>query len=141
MKHFHKLFAVILVLCMVMSLWACGGAEGGSEDNSKDTSNVQQSTEATTTAPVEDDNKIVYKIIVKDAEGNGIASAMVQMCDEELCYAPTLTDANGVAEFNMVEGEYKAAMTSTPEGYVDIAGEYFYFEDGKTEVTITLEAK
>ena len=49
------------------------------------------------------------------------------------------TDANGVAEYKMAEGEYKAAVTIMPAGYQDVTGEYFYFEGDATEVTITLK--
>lgn len=63
---------------------------------------------------------------------------MVQLC-KDAC-VPALTDANGVAKFNLPEDDYKVSFTMMPAGYtyVDDVQE-FHFEAGSTEMTITIK--
>lgn len=133
MKNVKNILALLLVLCMAMSLVACGGG--------------QEQPEETTTAPVEstaepvenvDDGKAEYKVTVLDESGNPVANAMVQIC-KDACL-PGMTNAEGVATFNVAEDEgYKVSFMTMPEGYTADAEE-FYFEAGATEMTITLKA-
>lgn len=137
MKKFKTMFATILMTCIVMSLCACGNTGAGdSEQNSNNSGSELESTadSGSENAGVsEDDGKVVYTIKVVDANGNPVASTLVQLCDDGACYAPVMTDANGVAEFRMVEGEYKAAISGIEE--------YYYFEGDSKEVTITVAAQ
>ena len=132
MKITKNLVALLLVLCMALSLCACGG------------DNAVEATEAATEAPVVvetepaveeteaiDDGKVVYTITVQDEAGNPIANAMVQMC-LETCI-PGMTNENGAAQ-----ADYKVSFLTIPEGLA--AEEYYYFENGSTEMTITLKA-
>ena len=143
MKNFKKIFATILMVCMMLSICACGN--GNTEDTGSENNNPGSEVETTvetgkeSESTNEDNGKIVYTIKLVDESGNPIADTFVQLCDEKSCFAPVKTVANGVAEYKMEEGEYKAAVTIMPTGYEDVTGEYFYFEGDATEVTITLK--
>ena len=138
MKNFRKIFAALLMVCMMICICACGndGATNQGSENNKPGSEV----ESTLGSDKESEKESVDEYIVKvvDADGTPIANVYVQLCDDGSCYLPVATDASGVATFRMDEGTYKAAVSVTPEGYVDVAGEYFYFDGDSTEVTITL---
>ena len=78
---------------------------------------------------------VTYVIKVVDDLGSPVPNVMVQLCKDS-CY-PAVTDADGVAQFSVTRDTYKASVTAVPEGYQADALE-FYFEDGATELTITL---
>lgn len=123
----RNILAAVLVLCMALSLMACGNTE------------PQETTQATTeaTKPV-DDGKVAYKVTVVDNAGNPMEGVWVQIClmaDEGSCL-PGTTDANGVKEFLTNEAEYKVSFINPPEGYT--VEEAYYFEAGSHEMTITL---
>ncbi len=145
MKQFKKIFAIVLMLCMVMSLCACGGGTEDSEKNSDsntENSQVAGSQNPSSETESQDDDKIEYTVKVVDESGNPIAGALVQMCSDT-CF-PMSTDANGVATFNLPEAEYKVSFlnTETPAtGYTYVGEETnFYFDGDATELTITLKA-
>lgn len=132
MKNIKNILALILVLCMSLSLVACGGN--------------QEQPEQTTAAPVEtteateaiDDGKAEYKVTVVDEGGNPVANAMVQICKDSCL--PGMTNAEGVATFNVAQEDgYKVSFMTMPAGY-EAEAEEFYFEAGATEITITLKA-
>ena len=131
-----KCFAILaLVLCLALSLCACGNAAGNTETTAETTADTTAATqEATETV---DDGKVTYTVKVVDEGGNPVAGAMVQLC-KETCL-PGLTNAEGVAQFDVVEDEYKVSFMVMPEGYQADA-EAFYFDDGSYEMTITLKA-
>lgn len=143
MKNFRKIFAALLMVCMMICICACGndGATNQGSENNKPGSEVESTLGSDKENEKEsvDDGKIEYIVKVVDADGTPIANVYVQLCDDGSCYLPVATDASGVATFRMDEGTYKAAVSVTPEGYVDVAGEYFYFDGDSTEVTITLQ--
>ncbi len=137
-----------LILCAAMilavgCLFACTKKENpdnkSDSGNTNDTSSEKKDTEEKTT-PNKTDNKVKYTIKVVDEAGNAIAGAMVQLCSESCI--PGKTNESGVAEFNVDEDEYKASFISLPNGYAYTTQETdFYFEKGKTELTITLKAQ
>lgn len=140
MNNMKKMIAMALMLCIVLGLCACGAAEA--EPTAEPTEAVV--TEAPTEAPEEtaapeDDGMTTYTVTVVDEGGNPIAGAMVQIC-LETCY-PAVTNESGVAEYSVVEADYKVSFLSLPAGY-DYADETqeFYFDAGSTEMTITLKA-
>ena len=97
------------------------------------------------TVTLEIDERVTYKVNVVDEEGNGIAGIMVGICDDLGCKTPVSTGENGVATFKIeVTGAAKVQFIML-EGYEitshtqDDAG-YVHFEDGATEITITLKA-
>ena len=148
-----KIFALLLLVCMVFTLCACdsGNANAGQENNE-----TQESTtpdpgktdegENPSTPPVSEPadsepegTQPSYTIKVVDEGGNPVPNTMVQLCSD-MCI-PAMTNANGVAMFagQPVRSDYKASVTIYPEGY-EAAGEQteFYFEDS-FEVTITIK--
>lgn len=108
MKRFCCLFAVFVVL---LSLVSC--KDGGDETNGE-----------------------VYTVSVINEAGDAVAGAMVQVCSDEICHVPAVTDASGRAVFDLAKDSYKVLVLSA-EGYT-VPDEYFAF-DGNS-VTITLEA-
>ena len=139
-----NVIALALALCVMLSLCACGGATAPAETKPVETEAPVVVTEAPAVqeqevAVEENENGMVqYTVTVLDEEGNPIVGAMVQLCKDSC--VPAVTDANGVATFNLPEDDYKASMLAMPAGY-EYAGEAdtFYFE-GAYELTITLKA-
>lgn len=133
MKNLSKILALFLCLSMVFCLFACGQEQKPTET----TESTTEDTTETTTLPA-DDGKVTYTVKVTDEAGNPIAGAMVQMC-KDAC-VPAVTDANGVATYNLVEDTYKVSFLSMPAGFAYATEETeFYFEDGATELTIQLK--
>lgn len=137
MKISKNLVALLLILCMALSLCACGGENAAEPtDAATEAPTVEVTEAAVEETEAIDDGKTVYTITVQDESGNPIANAMVQMC-LETCI-PGMTDANGVAQFSVVEADYKVSFLTIPEGLA--VEEAYYFENGSTEMTITLKA-
>lgn len=145
MNHFKSLLTAVLVLCMALSLCACGEAEDNSAATTEPviTEAIEVTEAVQETEPQEEtlpEGMAVYTVTVVDEEGSPISGAMVQICLES-CY-PGVTDENGVATFTVAEADYKASMLSMPDGYTySTEEEAFYFEAGSTSVTITLKAE
>ncbi len=137
-----KLIALLLLVCTVVCLCACGG---NTEETQPQTD--PQQTENETTEPQETENQIPegkaeFVAYVKDEAGNPIANVMIQIC-LETCY-PTMTDENGKATwiYEDAEGCKVSFPTGVPAGYayVDESVTDFYFESGKREITVVLKA-
>ena len=129
MKLCKMLLAGLLAVVMLTSLCACAG--GGTSHDGGTTTTTKNTT--TTTTKV-DDGKVTYTVTVKDQDGNPVAGAMVQIC-KETCM-PTVTDANGVATWKMVEDEYKVSFAMKPEGYT--VEENYYFDEDATSMDIVI---
>ena len=136
-----KILLAVLTLSMAISLCACGGNTGNtgnSENNTSQDSQPNITDESNKNSEVVDDGKTLYKITVVDENNNPIPNAMVQMCKDSCL--PGSTGENGVAEFRLPEDTYKVSFMSMPEGYTySTEKTEFYFEDGKTELTIVLK--
>lgn len=143
-KYMKRIFATILLLCMVFTLSACGST--GNSDKEQDGQNIQNSesdiskgTEKEEDTSAED-GKITYKVMVVDEDKNPVAGAMVQMC-KDAC-VPARTNADGVAEFNLEETDgYKVSVLSLPTGYVYDGEAEIYLESEQTELTITVKTE
>lgn len=128
--------SLIMILSVLFAFCACGGEAPVATDPVITT--AAPTTEATEPAPTED-GKIDYLVKVTDATGAPMASVMVQICHSNGCFAPAMTNAEGVATFHLAEGQdYKATFTAVPEGYTAETAE-IYFE-GATELTLVLTA-
>ena len=127
-----NILLLILALCMVFALCACGA-----DNNKGETTQATQNETQQTTVEVVDDGKVTYVVKVVDEAGNGIAGAMVQLCLESCI--PALTNAEGVASYNVEEADYKVSFVSMPEGFTSDVNE-FHFDEGFYEMTITLKA-
>lgn len=146
--NMKRILAILLALCMMLALCACGGNQEENKVNEQPVAEApQEATEAPTDAPEEPQEEeteasgVVYTVKVQDEGGNPIVGAMVQVCQGELCLMPSATDADGVATFTVAqEAEYEAKFLTLPEGY-DYTGEEHAFPFGSsTELTITLKA-
>ena len=139
--NMNKLALLALVLCLVLSLCACGGSEAPATEAPATQAPATEApaTEAPEAEPAIPEGMVQYTITVVDEGGNPIAGAMVQMCKDSCI--PGMTDAAGVASFTMAEDDYKVSFLTMPAGFelVDETSE-FYFESGSTEMTITLKA-
>ena len=134
-----KILALALCLVMVLALAACGETQNPEITTG---TTAAPTVEATTEATTEAVEKPSYKITVVAEDGTPFVGLVVQLCNDEGCN-PAVTDANGTATVTVMEyrDDYHCNVTNLPEGY-EYAGEAteFYFENGATEVTITLKA-
>lgn len=146
MKKLTKILAYVLVLTLALCLCACSQPTQTTDGSSTTatTEPTQAPTQSTTQAPTDaviPDGMVQLKVKVVDEGGNPIVGVMMQVCTDETCLAPVKTDDAGVATFApAAEGEYHANfLPGVPEGY-EAEAEVFYFEAGKTELTIVLKA-
>ena len=129
--------ALLLSLCLILGLCACTGSTDNNETTAASTAATTQpaeTTEATEAATPSHTVKVV------DEGGNPIAGVFVQIC-LDTC-TPAQTDANGVASYyDMPEADYEIKLMAMPSGYgYTTEEEIFFFPDGSTEATITLQA-
>lgn len=141
-----KFISVILLAALVLTFCACSSNDGGTSSDAADVSSSEVNSAVSAEANGEtsgeeeiSDGKVSYTVYVVDEDGNGIPNVPVQLCLTS-CY-PGKTDENGKAVFSLVEGDYHAQIMKMPEGYIH-SGEAteFYFESGKTEMTIVLKS-
>lgn len=140
MKTMLRIGAVMMALCLMLCLCACGNH---SEDNPEVTTTVPTTTAPTqpTTKPTEPVAEPDYKVTVVDEGGNPIVGAWVQLCVEDGTCTPASTNEKGEAGFYLDEYNYKVSFMVLPEGYEYTSEQdTWYFEDGKTEMTIVLKA-
>ena len=135
MKIKHTL-ALIVALCMVFALCACGKAPGNTATTTETPapSETQAETQESTTV---NDGKVTYTVTVVDKNSTPITGALVQLCLDN-CF-PMATNESGTATFNLEEANYKVSFVTLPAGYTADAAE-FYFAEGSYELTITLKA-
>lgn len=145
MKMMKKLFALLLVLCMVFSLCACGGNSDTEDDTQKE--NIENNQDDNDVdADVEDDKEdesentaASFKVTVVDEGGNPVQGCMVQVC-KDICM-PAMTDAEGVATISIkIEDGHYLQVSQAPEGYEYTGEEKVYLEAGQKEATIILKA-
>ena len=136
-----KLIAIVLLLCMALSLCACGVTEAPAATEAPATeAPAVETTEAAPEVEIEvPDGMVTYTVTVVDEAGSPVAGAMVQLCKDN-CY-PNVTDANGEAFFELAEDSYKVSFLMLPAGYTySTDAQEFYFENGASELTIVLKA-
>ena len=138
-----RLVTTILMLAMALSLVACGG-NGSDKDSQKpntestedkDDTQANKDTEEDKKDEPVNDGKIEYTVKVVDANGAPVAGKQVQVCDEENCSIPAVTDANGVAVIRFEQSDECKAKIVVPYGQEDVY-EYVHFEAGSTEITL-----
>ncbi len=135
-------FLLALVLCLMLSLCACGGDHIEKTVAPSDEAVIPQETEEATEAPTEAEPEgITYTVTVVDEGGNPVVGTMVQICQGEICLMPTPTDESGVAVFTVeTEGAYEAKLLSLPAGYEYATEQQAFPFDTAYELTITLKA-
>lgn len=90
----------------------------------------------TITLKAADSDKVTYTVKVVDEAGAPIVGAMVQLC-KEAC-VPAVTNAEGVATYNLAKEDYKVSFIQVPAGYTAEQTEYYFAADSY-ELTITLK--
>lgn len=141
MNTVKKITALVLMVCMVLGICACG-QEAPSESTTQ-----PETTESTTlptpaaTEPEEetvDTNKVTYTVYVVDEDNNPVTGGMVQFCLESC--SPVVIDESGVATFTAEPADYEVKMLSMPAGYTySTEQEVFNFAEGESELTIVLK--
>ena len=138
MMNLKRFFVLMMAVIMVLCLCACG-EDGKSKDEDATKPTTSESTPSTEPSkpepskpedskPVEDGKK-TYTVTLTDGNGTPLAGVMVQICSENGCN-PALTDANGVAVFNLEEiSGYYAYVSLDDSTKVT-------FADGQYDVTI-----
>jgi len=125
----NRFLTILLAICLLFGLCACGAPTADSEPSVPETSGA-------VTTPV-DDGKVTYTVKVIDEGGNPVVGAAVQLCKDSCL--PGMTNAEGVASFRTLEDTYKVSFMTMPAGF-EADAEEFYFADGAFELTITLKA-
>ncbi len=151
-----KLICLLLCLCFVFVLAACGQTEEKTEDETttqggetttpEDADVISGESKPSptpdqdvTNEPVEN-NTVLYTVKVVDEAGNPVTTAtLVQICDE-VCVPVKLTD--GVGEKSLEPNEnYHVLLTSgLPEGYEYATEETEFSFDENNVCTIVLKA-
>ena len=148
-----KLICMLLALCFVFALAACGATEEKTENNEIVTTTEAKTTEEETTAAAESDTKpapdeadvtvedttVLYTIKVVDEAGNAVSAAtMAQICDE-VCVPVKLIEGAGEKKLEPNEN-YHVNLTIMPEGYEYASGAEEYYFDAENVCTIVLKA-
>lgn len=142
MKIMKKLFALLLVACMALSLCACGGNSNKKDEEQNDNKvNNEVSDDQAADDSDEDDSKqeqASFKVKVVDQNGDPVQGVMVQVC-KEFCL-PAFSDADGIATISIeIEEGHKLQFSSAPEGYTYEGETDIYLEAGQTEYTMELK--
>ena len=140
-----RIFALVLVICLALSIVACNTNDAEGETTAATT---VATTEAVTEAPTTEEAtteavteaETGYKVRVVDTDGNPIKGVWIMICKGEMCSVPTETDADGYAKFPKITDEGRQAKIAYPvDGYVVDTETYLDFEPGSFEMTIVLE--
>ena len=116
MKNRKIIPAALVLLTMILALWGCSAP-------------AAEAPEAEASG---------YTVTVLDESGTPVAGAMIQLCSN-VC-VPGVTDAEGIARFDLAEDSYKVAFIALPEGYAYMDDvQEFAFAEGSRTLTITLK--
>lgn len=97
----RKYLIVLLTLAIITSmLCACGGGS----------SNVPEPTNS-------------YIALVVDENNAPVAGVGVQLCSDKMCFMEE-TNSEGIAEFQVDEGEYTLHVLKVPDGFAEDSTEY-----------------
>lgn len=129
-----KIFAIVLSLCLIFALVACGN----------DTTSIDNQTPNDTQSKTSSKEETVakFKVTLVDQNGDPVPNTMIQIC-KDTC-VPKATDANGIAQFDFESTDgHKLSLFSCPEGYESeyVGDNYIYLEDGETEYTFEIIKK
>ena len=89
------------------------------------------------TETAEDVKTAEYTVILRNPDGNGIAGARIQICNDSMCLVK-MTDENGKVTFSNTPYPYEVHIMSVPGGYkADTGAVYTLKPEGDTlEVSI-----
>lgn len=140
MKNIKRILSLLIALCMIACLCACGGTNEPAEDDNKenvqndlpDTSDDSESESDT------EENVPAFNVKVVDGAGTPVKGVMIQIC-KDVC-VPAMTGDDGIAVFNNLEitDGYKLSVLSCPEGYEYTGEAEVYLDSGITEFTVEI---
>lgn len=135
--------SLLLVLCMTFVAAFAVSCDTASDNSTADNSVVENSAESS--LPAEDDSsapadygKVTYTVTVVDENNTPLEGITIQFCDDANCKMPVVTDADGRVSVEYDESNYHITITEA-EGYTFEA--QYDFEEGSTELTVTLTAE
>lgn len=135
-----KLIALMLFICMAVTLFACGESAEGTESSSVSVEESKTVSESATESESEsstEEQAATFKVKVVNANGDPIANVMLQLC-KDTCI-PAKTGEDGVASFKAeITDGYKLSVLTCPEGYIYEGEPEIYLESGITEYTVEL---
>ena len=135
MRIFKNLLCIMLIACFVLSFAACTG--GDVENNADDTTPKNDAVETEEVKDTEEVAPSGLKVTVTDETGTPVAGVVLQVC-KDTC-VPSVTDADGVASFNVeITSEHKLSVLTLPEGYEYTGEAEIYLEDGMTEFAVEI---
>lgn len=135
--------SLLLILCLAFTSVFAVSCDTDSDNSVADSSaggnsaDVSLPVEDDSSAPV-DDGKVTYTVTVVDENNAPIEGITIQFCDDANCKMPVVTDAEGKVSVEYDESNYHITITEA-EGYTFEA--QYDFEEGSTELTITLTAE
>lgn len=134
MKLFKNLLCIMLIACFAFSFAACTSDDATSDENADESAPVVETEEVKDT---EEPEAAAFKVTVTDDNGAPVEGVVLQVC-KDTC-VPSVTDAEGVASFNVeVTSEHKLSVLTLPEGYEYNGEAEIYLEDGMTEFTVEI---
>lgn len=139
--NFKKILSLVLALSMVLALGlilaSCGGNTECTEHTDANTDGKCDTCGAEVETPGGED-KTAYTVTLKDANNQPVAGATLTLATRGFTSETLTTDADGkaTASFKAV-GYVKAKILTVPDGYVRPTDEV-QFDDGKTELTISV---
>ena len=141
--NFKKIFSILLVLSLVLSLGmlitSCGGDDSCTDHVDND-SNGKCDTCGTDVGGNGDDGKTEYSVIVMDANNQAIPGVVLTLSTRNYTSAQITTNSEGKATASLkAVGYVKANIVSVPEGYL-VSTTEMQFEDDKTTLVISLAA-
>lgn len=135
-----KIYILLLISCVltVSALAVSCDTEPAPSDVSVNSQSGESSVPVADNSSAEpDDGKVTYTVTVIDGSDNTpVEGIIIQFCDDENCKLPLVTDTDGKVTAEYEESEYHITITEA-EGYAYEAE--YYFEDGKTELTISID--
>ena len=96
---------------------------------------TEKPTETPTEPPV--DTRVDYTVTVKDTDGNVVSGVRVVICQDDTCFNPIVTNADGVATMKLEPADGYKGKVSKAEGY-EFADEYTMFANGETSIVIVI---
>ena len=104
---------------------------------------TDEPTEAPTDEPTEDpteppvDTTVEYTVTVLDTDGNPVSGIRVLISNDDTCFNPIVTNADGVASMKLEEMDGYKGKVSKADGY-EFTDEYTVFASGETSITIVI---
>lgn len=140
--NFKKILSLFLAFALTLSLGislaSCGGDPECTEHADNDTDGKCDTCGAAVEDEGGDDGKTAYTVTVKDANNQAVAGATLTLITRNYTSEQLTTDAEGKATASLKAiGYVKAKLISVPEGYI-ISESEVEFEDGKTELTVSV---